>query len=90
MRKTRKGKHVTRPIEFQLRDANGKLNQFRRPRLSVDIDSEPFNRDCTVCMTIDAQWGQPTRYIELSEMEARQLAAALLVAADLPKEIQAA
>jgi hypothetical protein len=74
---------VAKHLELKLRDAEGELDKFRRPRMTVEIDNEPYNKDCRICLAIAAQWGHPDRYIELTDMEARQLAAHLLCLADL-------
>jgi len=77
-------------LELRLRDEDNKLNGFRRPRIALDIDREPYQKGCNICITIAEQMGHPSRYIELSDMEARQLAAHLLALADLSQTEEAA
>ena len=74
---------MTRDIQITLRDQFGVINCFRRPRITICIDREPYNPGCIICLNIAEQMGQPNRYIELKEPEARQLAAHLLTLADL-------
>jgi hypothetical protein len=77
-------------LELKLRGEEGRVNEFRRPRITIDIDREPYNRNCVICLTLDEQIGHPRRYIELTDMEARQLAAHLLCLADVSQTEQAA
>jgi hypothetical protein len=70
-------------LELRLRDVDGKINQFRRPSMRIEIDTEPYNKDCNISIAIEAQWAQPSRYIELTRDEALQLAAHLMAIADL-------
>lgn len=55
---------------------------FRRPTIKIEVDKSPFHDGCDVCIQIDAEYGQPMRWIELRVDEARTLAAYLVNIAD--------
>jgi len=56
--------------------------QCRRPALTINVEREPLNADCTVCITMDECIGQPIRYTELTPAEAMLLARYLINCAE--------
>jgi hypothetical protein len=50
----------------------GEVHQdnYCRPHIRFSIDTEPYNGDCYISLTLQEQMGQPTRYIELSKEDA--------------------
>jgi hypothetical protein len=56
---------------------------FRRPRIYLDVERNCYHDWCKIMLTMCEQMGQPQRSIEMTADETRQLAAHLLVIADL-------
>ena len=54
---------------------------FRRPRITVGVDYEPFHEGHIVGLHMDEQMGQPARWIEMTPDEARTLAGHLITCA---------
>ena len=48
-------------------------NEYRRPKLRLEIDRDPSNEGCDICLTIFEAVGHPTHYVELTWEEADRL-----------------
>jgi hypothetical protein len=56
---------------------------FRRPRIYLEVERNGYYDWCKVNISLCEEMGQPFRTIEMTADEARQLAAHLLVIADM-------
>ena len=69
--------------EYEMKFAPTDYRNYRRERIKLQIDNEPLNDGCPICVHMDQGWGVPTRYLELSAYDARMLASYLLRCANL-------
>ena len=53
-------------------------NEYRRPKIRLEIDREPANDGCNICLTIFEAVGHPTHYVELTSEEAEALGKRLI------------
>jgi hypothetical protein len=81
-------RHLTR--ELPLNVLSGKKAwepaPLHRPKITVTVDRDCYNKHCVVSMTLAEQMGQPTRWIEMSPNEARELGTHLIAIAHLSEQ----
>lgn len=68
---------VAEEPEYTLQLSDRWEPEKRREPVSVSIDRLPLHDGCTVSLTLFEGMGNPTRYVELTPAEARELAKAL-------------